>query len=102
MRFIAILTLALGLSGCASVDEYLVKPSVTMEDGSVVEGQSKAEVLVDKYDDQALLVTPTPYKWAVPVIGGIVAIASTVATRLRRKDEEIEVVEEQAQEGSDG
>lgn len=91
MRSFAIITLVATLSGCATVDEWLVKPSVTLDDGTVVEGESKAEAIVDKYDDQALLVTPIQYKWAVPVIGALVAIASTVATRVRpgrRKEEE--------------
>lgn len=86
---ISILTIVLlGSSGCSLIDEYLLKPEVTLEDGSKMELSSKAEEFVDKYDDTAALVIPIDYKWTIPVIVSLVAIASTVATRVLRKNED--------------
>ena len=97
MRLIAILTLAFAVSGCAVVDEYLVKPEVTLEDGSVIELPSKAEEAVDKYDDTAAMITPPQYKWLIPALASAIALASTVATRIRRKDDDAqEVVQEES------
>jgi len=86
---ISILTIVLlGSSGCSLIDEYLLKPEVTLEDGSKMELSSKAEEFVDKYDDTATIVIPIDYKWTIPVIVSLVAIASTVATRVLRKNED--------------
>ena len=103
MRLIAILTLGFAISGCALVDEYLLKPEVTLEDGSVMELSSKAEEVVDKYDETAAIVIPYEYKWTIPVIVSLVALASTIATRiLRKEDDDPELSKEENKEESNG
>jgi len=99
-NFVLIALLGTTLSGCATVDEWLVRPFEKQEDGSLVEqGPSKAEELVDQYDDTISLVTPVQHKWIIPTVVAAVALASTLATRIRsRKEEEEGETDELAQE----
>ncbi len=92
--------LGMPLGGCGTVDGWLVRPFEKQEDGSLIEqGPSKAEELVDQYDDTISLVTPVQYKWIVPTVVAAIALASTLATRIRsRKEEEEGEADEVAQE----
>ena len=92
-NFVLIAILGTTLSGCATIDEWLVRPFEIQEDGTLIEqGPSEAEELVDRYDDTISLVTPVQHKWIIPTVVAAIALASTIATRVRarkeRKEEE--------------
>lgn len=102
-NFILIALLSTTLfSGCAVVDEWLVRPFERDSEGALVEtGDSKAEELIDKYDDTATLVVPVQHRWIIPTLVAAVALASTISTRVRarRKEEENgELAEEENKE----
>lgn len=96
-NFILIALLGVTLGGCATVDEWLVRPFERDDSGNLVElEESKAEELIDTYDDSATLILPVQHRWIIPTVVAAVALASTLATRVRARkiEEENELAEE--------